>query len=114
MSDEKMRPVEQYTPRLGKLAKATDHRDAIHVAVAPVIAGEFLDPGADVWVKNGVAYMAGKPDGMRWVGIADPFMPEGIKEGERFWLLMYPNTVSSLRHVWTHPAFEPRPPEVKK
>ncbi|MFO0822607.1 MAG: hypothetical protein U0792_05710 [Gemmataceae bacterium] len=39
------------------------------------------------------------------VGIVDPFLREAVRPGQRFWLFMYPNTVTTLRHEWTHPAY---------
>ena len=44
------------------------------------------------------------------VGIVDPFLKEPVEPGERFYIFLFPNTVTGLRHVWTHPAFMTRPP----
>ncbi len=92
-------------PRLGRLIEDGDRRrDAIHIAVAPVTAGERLAPGQHVGlVQEGNLELVGLCD--RNIGIVDPFLAEEVEPGQRFWLFLYPNTVTSLRHIWTHPAF---------
>lgn len=79
-------------------------RDAIHLAVEPTIARERLKAGDHVDRNGGFA-------GKR-VGIVDPFLRCDVNPGERFWLILYPRTITSLRHVWTSPDFPTRVPEV--
>src|SRR5437879_9701229 len=92
-------------PRLGQLIKDGDRRrDAIHIAVAPVMAAERLTPGQHVGlIQEGNPELVGPCD--RNIGVVDPFLAGEVEPGQRFWLFMYPNTVTSLRHIWTHPAF---------
>lgn len=92
-------------PQVGKLIDTDARRDAIHVAVAPVEAGEDLQPGQHVGVVAGKATTS-----VAAIGVVDPFLTEPVRAGQRFWLFLYPNTVTSLRHVWTHPAFMAVPP----
>jgi hypothetical protein len=101
-------------PRLGSLITDGDRRrDAIHVAVAPVTAAEPLAPGQHVgFVPANQTETVGPAD--RPVGIVDPFLTTPVEPGQRFWLFLYPNTVTSLRHVWTHPAFTARVPAAAK
>lgn len=88
-------------PEVGKLIEDNAaRRDAIHVAVAPVEAAEDLLPGQHVGLVVGKASAGVEP-----IGVVDPFLTATILKGQRFWLFLYPNTVTSLRHVWTHPAF---------
>jgi hypothetical protein len=87
---------------LGTIIDETAGRDAIHLAVEPVVAAHMLRPGDDVgFVEGGVGYCENP------VGIVDPFLKERwVQKGQRFWLVVYPRQITSLRHVWTHPAFE--------
>lgn len=93
--------------KLGQLIDGEAHRDAIHIAVYPATAGDYLEPGDHVGLDkgDGRAVMAG----FTKIGIVDPYLKYTVKPGERFYLFLYPNTVTSLRHEWTHPAFEPAP-----
>lgn len=95
-------------PHLGALVPANEfRRDAIHVAVAPVVAGSPMMPGDHCrMVDWQTAYPCVSGKG---VGVADPYLVGSIDTGDRFWLLLYPNTVTGMRHAWTHPAFIPPP-----
>jgi hypothetical protein len=88
--------------QLGQLIEGEQFRDAIHIAVAPVTAAEGLRPGQHVGVRNdGRA----STKGVALIGIVDPFLRTDVEEGQRCWLFLYPYTITSLRHDWTHPAF---------
>lgn len=85
---------------LGNIIGPYEKRDAIHLAVEPAIAAETLRPGQDVgFVSNGVG-VCDKP-----LGIVDPFLKGSVAKGDRFWLIVYPRQITSLRHVWAHPEF---------
>jgi hypothetical protein len=89
---------------LGSVISADEKRDAIHLAVYPAEAGEALIPGDHVILgKDGKARSA--PERGNGVGIVDPFLIKMVKAGERFWLVVYPRQITSLRHVWEHSAF---------
>lgn len=91
---------------LGTLIDDKQKRDAIHLAVEPVIAGELLRPGEHITIVGGLAHRTEVGEGL---GIVDPFLPRAVKKGDRFWFVMYPRMVHSLRHVWTHPQFPDEP-----
>lgn len=86
---------------IGKLVGESEQRDAIHIAVAPVVAGQKLKAGMHVSLIDGEAVAGGVT-----VGIVDPYLGVDVPKGGRFWLFMYPNTITGLRHDWTHPAFK--------
>jgi hypothetical protein len=96
-------------PQIGSLVPdGENRRDAVHVAIAPVIASEDLVPGQHVGLDGGRPTHAWARANTK-IGIVDPFLAEPVKRGQRFWLFLYPGTITSLRHVWTHPAFTARP-----
>lgn len=92
-------------PQLGQLIENGERRrDAIHIAVAPVTATVRLQPGDHVGlIEEGNKELAGPCE--QTIGIVDPFLQTAVEPGERFWLFLYPNTVTGMRHVWSHPAF---------
>ena len=92
-------------PQLGSLIPHHENRrDAVHVAIAPVTAAESLAPGDHVGF---LGQQVGKTSD-ELIGIVDPFLPRPVASGERFWLVLYPNTITDMRHVWSHPAFRPK------
>lgn len=88
---------------LGTVIGVDEKRDAIHLAVEPVTAGaQRLMPGQDIGLdEEGKASAYAKPH----LGIVDPFLKDTVQPGQRFWLVVYPRQIKSLRHVWEHPAF---------
>lgn len=92
---------------LGTIHTREEHRDAIHLGVEPVEAGEDIAIGANIGIgTDGKAYSTDFRSDIKAVGIADPFLTERIEKGEKFWLVVYPRKITSLRHVWTHPDFD--------
>lgn len=75
------------------LPNEVNGRDAVHMAVIAATAVKHVTPGEHV------ALFQGKEP----VGIADPFLKETINPGQRYWLFLYPRTITSLAHHWTHP-----------
>lgn len=102
MSADNRTPHTDALETLGTIHKHEEKRDAIHLGVEPIEAGATLKPGTHVCIINGKAYSArsGKP-----VGIVDPFLEQPVYPGQRFWLVVYPRQITSLRHVWEHPDF---------
>lgn len=77
-------------------------RDAVHVAVAKVIAAETLEPGQHIQLDHEGKACSGKEP----IGIVDPYLRQGVEPGDKFWIHLYQKTVKNLRHDWSHPAFE--------
>lgn len=103
MSADKRTPHTDALETLGKIHKFDEKRDAIHLGVEPIEAGTRLKPGQDICICDGKAF--GSNAGGKLVGIVDPFLKANVKQGERFWLVVYPRAITSLRHVWEHPDF---------
>jgi hypothetical protein len=92
--------------KLGQLIDSTAGRDAIHVAIAPVEAGEGLRPGERVGVAViGDRFIASRNAEPK-LGIIDPFLTETVPAGKRCYICLFPGTITGLRHVWMHPAFQ--------
>lgn len=86
------------------LVPGKEQRDAIHLAVEPVIAGEVLHPNDDVgFLPDGRVGRCDYP-----VGKVDPFLRDSVQPNQEFWLVVYPGKVTSLRHVWEHSSIPVR------
>lgn len=101
---------QQYVPRLGLPPAEDDYRDAVHVAVLPAAARHMLSPGDHVArYPDGTFGHSGGGDNWQsppLIGVVDPYLRDKVNRGERFWLLLYPGTITSLRHEWIHPDID--------
>lgn len=93
---------------VGKLVEGDPGRDAIHIAVVPMVSGSNMPlyPGSPVKFMDGdqtkVVY---SPEKDSRIGVVDPYLDRHVLVGERFWLFMYPATITSLKHRWVSPSF---------
>lgn len=82
-------------------------RDAVHVAVISVINNSTrMLPGQHIGVRieDGISEPIADAN-VEAIGIVDPYLERSVTRGQRFWLYLYPRSITSLRHNWTHPAF---------
>lgn len=92
------------TPQLGKLIDGPELRDAVHIPIAPVRAAHKLKPGQHVgFIENDSTELVGESFDL--IGIVDPYLTKDVEKGQRFWLCLYPGTVTSMKHVWQSAAF---------
>lgn len=95
---------------VGKLITSPQERDAIHIAVLPVVAAEQLRTGQDIGFVYGSRTLVKAKDrcyGLEAVGIVDPFLPQYyVEKGQEFWMFLFPNTVTGMRHHWQHPLVD--------
>ncbi len=87
---------------LGETIKEDADRDAIHIAILPVICGEnWLIPGTWIKLKDGEAYRCDKSD-----MIVDPFLTRSVVKGEKFYACLRPGIVTEMKHVWKSPVVD--------
>ena len=84
---------------IGQKITTTQQRDAIHVAVMPVVLRERIYQGGE---HVGVLGDGTAARGAKHIGIIDPFLKDGAEAGDTVWLFLYPGTITSLSHAWTH------------
>lgn len=99
-------------PKLGSLAETTGVRDAIHIAVLSGAVKEDSYPGDAVGICADGEFSTIMPE----VGIVDPFLPPytNIPKGTPVWVFLKPNSISGLRHVWTHPEIPDEKPAAEE
>ena len=100
--------------KLGEKLKGGEQRDAIHIAVLPVIVDEeYMCAGEQAKLAYGTTNTVRRamPDygGYHGLGVIDPFLKDNVRRGDKVWLFLYPQTITGLRHDWTHPAIDNPP-----
>jgi len=88
--------------KLGQIIKEPSRKDAIHMAIAPLKVAHITTAGRHVGIDSeGRASEYVDPK----VGIIDPFLTRTAEAGDACWIFIYPNTITGLRHEWSHPSF---------
>ena len=95
---------------IGKKLTEDAGRDAVHIAVMPVVCGEpRLYPGQSIGIIFGTTDMVASRQLGTHMGVVDPFMHDWVAKGDRFYMFLLPNTITGLRHEWTCPAVDGPP-----
>lgn len=91
---------------MGTIHTTDMQRDAVHIAVVQMTAAVSLQPGWRIGRDaRGLAVKADEDD-IEAIGIVDPYLIDAVPTGSRFFMLLFPGTITSLKHLWTHPAFD--------
>lgn len=95
---------------LGRKPEELGIKDAVHVAVVSLRAGQFLEPGQNITLNKEREAVAGNSDSF---GVVDPFLSKSVKRGESFYGLLRMHEVPNVRHVWDHPEFTFEKPDTQ-
>lgn len=93
----------------GLLPDDAGGRDAVHVAVFSARAPVKVFPGQHVGLVDAESVEHGDmvvSPLAPVIGIVDPFLAQPAFPDARFWVYLYPRTITSLAHRWGHPSFE--------
>ncbi len=92
--------------KLGEKLKWGDwaFRDAVHIAVCPVEAKEYLFGAQPIGITDkGDQFPIVSGSAKNLVGFVDAMLKERIDGGDVFYMWRYPNQVTNMRHHWVHP-----------
>jgi hypothetical protein len=103
INNNKTKPSDAHAT-LGMVIGPEYKRDAVHSAVEPVVAGCLLRPGTHVGFVGDMNNPKEVGPSANPVGVIDPYLKSDVRPGEWVWMFVYPRTITSLRHVWSHPA----------
>ena len=97
--------------RLGVAPDEGAGRDSVHVPVIPVTAQAHFRGGSFARLVPGTTDQITRcyaPEHVP-IGVVDPFLPQDfiVEIGQKVWLCLLPGSITSLRHEWRHPAFDP-------
>lgn len=98
---------------LGRLIQGAASKDAVHIAVAPVQSRKPLERGQLVKFDYGDPspydddgyYVVPADKRSEALGYVDIYLEKDPEAEERFYVMLFPGTVLSMKHVWTHPLF---------
>jgi hypothetical protein len=90
---------------IGQILTGGEQRDAIHIAICPVVAAERLHAGQDVGFVPGSTSQVSASSPNK-IGVVDPFLKQPVQPEQSAWLFLYPGSITSIRHDWTHPALQ--------
>lgn len=100
---------------VGKVAdEFTPLRDAIHVAIAYVVADQILHPGDPLIWEDRQKSTVGSTTHEKAFAIVDPYLKGPVEKGQTFLAFLYPQTITDMEHVWKHPAFDAPLPSARK
>lgn len=99
---------------VGKVAdEFTPLRDAIHVAIAYVVADHILHPGTPLTWEDKQKSTVGSTTHDKAFAIVDPYLKGPVEKGQTFLAFLYPQTITDMEHVWKHPAFDAPVPRAR-
>lgn len=80
---------------------ASASRDAVHMPVLPVVAGEDIPAGSLLEIVHKIAFVTTNPNAA--IAFVIPCMPN-IKKGERFYAFIVPGIVKEVTHSFKLPV----------